>query len=388
MVIAEQTSLLDAARALRPVVEQYRDQGEAERTMSEPLVDAVRAAGIFRMWTAKSLGGIETDMPTSLRVIEELSRYDGAAGWTVMIGSGGGAFLSYIAEDEARALAGEGARNIGAGALAPKGMARVVDGGYRVTGRWPFGSGCMHANWHCGSTIVMDGEQPRMGPEGIPDIQLLFWPASDGEIIDTWYSAGLRGTGSHDLAVNDLFVPEGRAASLLYGRAQQPGAHYRDTIITVLPPQVAAVALGIARAAIDAFVDLAKGGKTPAFSMTRIVDRATVQAQVAQAEGLLRSARALFYETTSALWDTLVAGSDVSEELRTLVLLTTVNTATSCAKAVDMMYTAGGGTSVYATSKLERCFRDIHALTQHAVVSPSNWENTGKYFLGLGLGRF
>ena len=157
MVTAERTSLLEAARALQPLIEQYRDQGEADRTMPAPLVDAIREAGIFRMFTPKALGGLEASIPESLRVIEELSRYDGAVGWTAMIGSGGGAFLAYIDEPEARWLAGEGACNVGAGALAPKGVAKAVEGGYRLTGHWPFGSGCMHAAWHCGGAIVMDG---------------------------------------------------------------------------------------------------------------------------------------------------------------------------------------------------------------------------------------
>jgi alkylation response protein AidB-like acyl-CoA dehydrogenase len=389
MVIAEPTtSLLEAARTLIPLVEQYRDQGEAERTMPAPLVDAIREAGIFRMWVPQSLGGLEADYPAGLRVIEELSRQDGATGWTAMIGAGGGAFLAYIDPEEARALTGERASNIGAGALAPKGTAKAVEGGYRVTGRWPLGSGCMHSAWHCGGAVIMDGEAPRMGPDGIPDIHLMFWPANEGEIIDTWHSQGLRGTGSHDIAVNDIFVPEGRAASLFYGRSRQPGAYYSDTIITALSGQIGAVALGIARGAIDSLIELAQGGKVPAFGVVRLMDKPSTHAQVGRAEAFVRSARALFYETADAFWDTLTSGREISDEQRALGGLAVVNAVTACAQAVDLMHSAGGASSVYATSKLERAFRDIHTLTQHAAVSQNSYDVAGKYFLGLGYSRF
>jgi indole-3-acetate monooxygenase len=388
MVIAEQTSLLDAARALEPLVEQYRDRGEAERTMPGPLVDAIREAGIFRMWVPAAFGGLQIDYPVGLRVIEELSRQDGATGWTAMIGAGGGTFLAYLDEDEARSLAGEGGTNIGAGALAPKGVAKAVEGGYRVTGRWPLGSGCVHSTWHCGGAIIMDDGAPRMGPEGIPDMHLMFWPASEGEIIDTWHSQGLRGTGSHDIAVNDVFVPAGRAASLFHGKSKQPGAQYGDSIIALLPPQVGAVALGIARGAIDALIELARGGKVPAFGMVRLIDKPATHAQVGQAEALLRSARALYYETVNDVWETLLAGREISDDQRALIGLAVVNATTKCAEAVDLMYGSAGASSVYATSRLERAFRDIHTLTQHAAVGPSNYDIAGKYYLGLGWSRF
>jgi alkylation response protein AidB-like acyl-CoA dehydrogenase len=216
----------------------------------------------------------------------------------------------------------------------------------------------------------------------------MFWPAADGEIIDTWRSQGLRGTGSHDIAVNDVFIPEGRAVSLFYGKARQPGPLYGDTIITLLAPELGAVALGIARGAIDSLIELAQGGKVPAFGIVRLIDKPTTHNAVGRAEGLLRSARSFFFETIDDIWNSLVAGNTISDEQRSLIGLCVINAVTSCTEAVDLMYNTAGASSVYTTSKLERAFRDIHTLTQHAAVGSNNYDVAGKHFLGLGWSRF
>jgi alkylation response protein AidB-like acyl-CoA dehydrogenase len=259
-----------------------------------------------------------------------------------------------------------------------------VEGGYRLSGRWPLASGCAHASWLVAGSVILAGDQPRFRPDGAPDVQLMFVPRAECDILDTWHSAGLRGTGSHDFSVQDVFVPEERSFTYPDGPAQEPGPLYRGSIRDQLSILIPGIALGIARAALDTFTELATR-KVPTRTDTLLRDRATVQAQLAQAEALVRSARVYMFETTAAAWETLCAGESLSEEQQALLWLAAVHAATSCAQAVDIAYTLGGATSVYTTSRLERCFRDVHVLTQHLGVSPLQWERVGRYLLGLGM---
>lgn len=379
--------LIEAAKALAPQIEACREESERERSLPKSLVRSMAEAGLFRVWVPKSLGGLETDVETFLRVIEEVSKADGAAGWNVMIAGAAGMFAAYMPPDAAREIFGD-PNAINAGAFAPKGRAVPESGGYRVTGRWPLASGCQHAAWLGGGCLIFDGgAAPRMGPSGLPDLKLMFAPVAECKILDTWYSAGLRGTGSHDFEIRDLLIPEERTFSLVDGNPCEAGVLYRAAILDVFGTVVSAVSLGIARAAIDTLTELA-GAKVPAFSASVLKDRPTVQAKVAEAEALVRSARAFLYETVRDAWATVAADEKLSEEQRVLLRLAPAHAAASSAQAVDIVYTLGGATSVYTSSKLERCFRDVHVVTQHIGVSYAWYERTGQYFLGKGMGGF
>ncbi len=380
------TDLFEVAKSFAPRIEACREESERDRSMPAPLARAMAEAGLFRVWVPKALGGFEADIETNLCIVEEVSKADGAAGWNVMIAGTGGMFSAYLPPEAGKEVYGD-ADVITAGALAPKGRAVAEDGGYRLSGRWPLASGCLHASWLGGGSFIFDGETPRTGENGIPDLTVFMLPKSAATIIDTWHSAGLRGTGSNDFEVKDIFVPAERTFSLLSGKPYYDGPLYRSTIISVFGLPVAAVSLGIARTAIDAFIELA-GGKMPTLSFTMLRDRATVQAQVAQAESLLRSARAFLFEAAGEAWREMCAGGPLSEEQETLGHLACVHAARACAEAVDIVYTLAGATSVYETSKIERCFRDVHVVTQHIAVQQSWYERTGKYFLGMGLQRF
>jgi alkylation response protein AidB-like acyl-CoA dehydrogenase len=377
--------LVDIAKSFVPQIEANREQSERERSMPAPLARAMAEAGLFRIWVPKELGGFEAGIDTNLRVVEEVSKVDGAAGWNVMIAGTGGMFSAYLPPDAGREVYGD-PNVITAGAIAPKGRAVPEGGGYRLSGRWPLASGCLHASWMGGGGFIFDGDAPRI-VNGIPDLTIFMLPKSDATIIDTWHSAGLRGTGSNDFEVSDLFVPANRTFSLLTGKPYYDGPLYRSSIISLFSPPVAAVALGIARSAIDAFIELASG-KMPAYTMTVLRDRPTVQAQVGQAEALVRSARALLFEVAGSLWESMCAGDEITDEQQALTRLACANCAKSCAEAVDIVYTLGGATSIYETSKLERCFRDVHVVTQHIAVQQQLFERTGKYYLGLGLQLF
>jgi alkylation response protein AidB-like acyl-CoA dehydrogenase len=382
--IAASTDLIDAANALAPLIASYREESERERALPDALVGALAQADLLRMYVPKAQGGLEADPVTFLRVLEALAQADGAVAWNVMNWGAGALYAARLAEPAAREIYGGDPSVVISASLAPKGRAEAVAGGYRISGRWPLASGCTHASWLVAGSVIIEGGQPRFRPDGAPDVRLMFVPRADCEILDTWYAAGLRGTGSHDFAIQEAFVPQERTFAFPDGLSHEPGPLYRGSIFDGLVRLLGPVALGIARAALDTFTDLA-GRKVPTRTASLLRDRATVQAQVAQAEALVRSARALLFETTTATWETLCAGGPLSEEQSALQWLAAVHAATSCAQAVDIVYTLGGATSVYTTSRLERCFRDIHVVTQHVGVSPWQWERVGRSFLGLGI---
>jgi len=371
---------LDAALALAPRIRVAAERIETDRRLPPELVQALREAGLFRMAVPRRFGGGEVDAATMVRTIEAVAQADASAGWCVMIGATSGLVSAYLSDAAATEIYRPEA--ITGGVFAPFGKAVAVDGGFRVTGRWPFASGCQHCDWLMGGCVVVDGGTLRLLPSGAPDSRMMLVPARDAEIIDTWAVSGLRGTGSHDVAVRDLFVPHARSASLLTDRPRQPGALYVFPVFGLLAVGIAGVALGIARRAIDELVDLAKG-KTPTGSRKRLGDRGVVQMQVAQAEAALRAARALLFEAVAETWDAARAQGEIAVRQRALLRLAATHATTSAVQAVDMMYTAGGGTSIYAGSPLQRCFRDIHVVTQHMMVATPTYELTGRLFLGL-----
>lgn len=372
----------DAARALAPQVRACADQIERDRRLPAPLVSAMARTGMFRLCVPQKLGGCEADAATIVRTIEEISQADGSAGWCAMIGATSGVLSAYLREDVAREIYGGSPDAVSGGVFAAQGKAVAVDGGYRVTGRWAFASGCEHCTWLMGGSVVLNDGVPRLLSRGIPDSRLMLFPAADAEVIDTWTVSGLRGTGSHDIAVSNLFVPEGRAVSLITDRPQQPGPLYMFPVFGLLALGIAGVALGVARRAIDELTQLAEA-KTPTASRKRLAERAVIQTQVAEAEALLRSARAFLFEAIGDAWQAAVAQGEILTQQRALLRLAATHATISSAKVVDLMYNAGGGTSVYASSPLQRCFRDIHVVTQHMMVAPATYELTGRLFLGV-----
>ncbi len=373
--------LIEAARALAPAIRACADEIERERRLPEPLVRAIAAAGLFRLFTPRALGGGEVDPLTRMRVCEELARADASAAWVVETATATAYLIGgWLREDAARGILCHTPDVITGGAIgALKGRATVVDGGYQVSGRWPWGSGSRHHAWTAGACAVYDGETPRMRDDGTAATRILIFPTSDVDIIDTWTSTGLRGSGSHDYAVHDLFVPAARSLSVSEPPVQT-GPLYRFAGVYVSGP--GALALGVARAAIDTLTDLA-GAKIPTRSRSLLRERATVQLQVAEAEALAGSARAYLYETVSEVWETVRAGDQVEPRQRARFRLAITHAVLSAVRAVDLMYTAGGGTSVYATSPLDRQFRDIHTIAQHGAWAQPTLQPAGRMLLGL-----
>ena len=378
---APRPDLLDAVRALAPAIRARGDEIERGRRVPLELVHGLADAGAFRMCVPRALGGGEVTVRTLVDVIEEVARADGSAGWIVMIGATSGLVSGYMPADVAAEIYGPPDAVTG-GVFAPRGEAVPVDGGFRARGRWAFGSGSEHCGWLLGGCMVLDDGKPRLVGRGIPDSRMMLFPASDVRILDTWDVAGLRGTGSHDFEVADVFVPAARAVSLITDRPRADGPLFRFPVFGLLALGIAAVATGIARTAIDELVALA-GGKTPTGSRRLLAERPVVQAQVAQAEAALQTSRAWLHATIAEAWATAERGVAIPVAERAALRLAATEATARAARAVDLMYEAGGGTSIYAGSLLQRCFRDVHVATQHAMVAPSTYELTGRLLLGL-----
>jgi alkylation response protein AidB-like acyl-CoA dehydrogenase len=288
--------------------------------------------------------------------------------------------LAYLPEDSARAIFNRPEVML-AGVFAPRGLAVVEPGGFRVDGRWQWGSGTQNADWVMGGCqVIRDGEPERM-PNGAPRSRMMLAPRDEIEFFDTWDVSGLCGTGSTDFAMNDLLVPEDRAVGLAGDRpVESPLSAFPN--FGLLAMGIAAVSLGLARAAIDELVDLADA-KTPTGSQRTLARRPAAQADVARAEAMLRAGRAWFFETIEAAWDAARRDHRIPVDQRRDLRLATTHAVRESTRAVDLMYELAGGTSVYRRSPLQRIFRDVHVATQHMMVAAPVLELTGRLFLGL-----
>lgn len=354
---------------------------EQLRHLPADLVGRLVATGVFKLWVPRAYGGAEATVADMLDAIEAVSYHDGSTGWCVMIGGTTGLIAGYLPPEWGRAVFGPPGA-IGGGYAMPAGTATVVDGGLRVTGRWSWGSGTDHCTAIGGGVRILDADgNPTAAPDGARAPYVIFDPA-DVELLDTWHVAGLKGTASTDYAVHDAFVPQGRWAELI--RMPTPVVDspvYRFPFVGALGLGVASVLLGLGRRAIDELAAL--GGKVPSLSSRSLAERATVQAQIAEADAAVRSSRALLREVVGQCWEAAANGDAISDEGRRLIRLAATNAAERCAHAVDLCYHAAGGTSVYETSPLQRIFRDTHVATQHGMIAPRTLEPLGRMLFGL-----
>ncbi len=374
-------SPLQAARRIAPRAGELAEQIERERALPPALVSELVGAGLFAMCLPRALGGRETEPAEMVLALEELARADGASSWCAMIASTSSLLGAYLGELEATEIYARG-RGVCCGVFAPRGRAERRDDGYVVSGRWSFMSGVGHSDWMLGGCVVYDGDQPELLENGSPDVRLVLLPTARVEVIDTWSVSGLRGTGSHDVSVSEELVPATRTASVLSESPRHPGALYCFPLFGLLSIGIAAVALGIARGAIEDLVALA-GGKTPAGSAKVLAQRPVLQSQVAHAEASLRAARALMLEQARSAWASATAGQEIPVEQRVGLRLAASHATESSAAVVTAMYHAAGGSSIYDSSPLQRRFRDVHVATQHMMIAPPSWELAGRLLLGL-----
>jgi indole-3-acetate monooxygenase len=363
------TDPVEAARRLASTAAELAPAAERDRQLAEPLVAALADAGLFRLCVPAAAGGLEAHPATLVAAVRALAAGDAAAGWCVAIAATSGLVAGYLPEEAAREIYAEPGTMV-AGVFAPKGRAIPEAGGFRVSGRWPFASGCRHADWLMGGCVVEGG------------MRLMLAPAEQFTIHDTWHVMGLRGTGSHDIELDGVFIPAERTADVLGASPLQPGPLYAFPLFGLLALAIAAVSLGIARGALDDLIALA-GGKVPTGGKRTLAERGTVQAEVARAEAAVRAAGALLDEAIGAAWERAVAGAGVDVEQRAALRLAATHATAVSTQATDTAYTLAGGSALYETSPLQRRVRDAHAATQHMLVAPATWELTGRVLLGM-----
>jgi indole-3-acetate monooxygenase len=326
----------------------------------------------MRAGAPASIGGPQASPALTLRCAEEVARGDASAGWCVSIAATSSLLAGWLPPDGAGEVFGD-ARAIAAGVWAPRGIAREVDGGYRVSGRWAFCSGIAHSEHLFGGCVVQSG-----GGGGTP--RVLGMPTSELEVLDTWHTLGLRGTGSHDAVADDVFVPHRRSLWLLDAPTCD-AALYRFPIFAFFALSISAAALGNARGAIEDLIELA-AEKASLGSSRTLAQRPATWATVAQAEAALRAARAFYYEAIEEVWAAAEAAAEVTVELRTGLRLAATHAVRTAASVVTDMHDLGGGAAIYESSPLQRRLRDAHAATAHFQVNAATWELTGRLLLG------
>ena len=373
--------LVEAARALGARIREAAVEIERERRIPPDLLQAMKEAGVFRMVMPRMWGGPEADILTQIEVIEQLSLADGSVGWCAMIGSDGGYFSAFLEEAVGRDLYPD-LDAVTGGVAAPTGRAETVDGGYLVTGRWAFASGCLHSQWIFANCTVVEDGSAKLDSGGHPELRMCVLPSGSWEVIDTWTTTGLRGSGSHDIAVDRVFVPTERTFSLATSPSRRAGPLYAHR--TLFLANVMGVPLGIARAAVDAMVTLAETKRTRTGGGLR--DESTFQTAVARADALVGAARAYAFDVMADVWASLVQGDELTVPQRARYRLCIATVAEMCVDAVDLMYRVGGSTSLYAPNPLDRQFRDIHTAQQHHVFGLKVHETTGRMLLGLEPG--
>lgn len=378
-------TLIDAAHKLAPLIREHADECEQNREMSRPVYEAIADAGLFLMSTPRDVGGHEVDLPTHVKIIEILAEADVSTAWAVNQGANYGWYGSRMHPKGAHAIWRDTPRAVVANSPTPTGKAVVVPGGFRVTVKQGFSTGCTYAPWlACHATVHENGEVRKIN--GMPETRYCLAPRAEMKIHDTWKTRGMRGTGTHTIEAQDVFVPEERTALSTHNLMHQPrycnGPRYSLplTLNYAMGDTMAAIAL--ARRCITAFCELA-GAKAPRHMQGMLRDQAIAQFAVGEAEGILRSARAFMVEAVQDLWDDTAKNGVTSMEKRAHARLASIHGIRSAMQVVDKLYPLCGGDSIFEGGLIQRCFQDIHVITQHVQGRLLNIELVGKYKLGV-----
>jgi alkylation response protein AidB-like acyl-CoA dehydrogenase len=359
--------VLSRAREIAELARGMADDIDSARRLPAELVEALRDSGLLRAGAPVEVDALELPAGTALRCAEEVARGDASAGWCVSIGITSTLLVAYLPPVSRDELFGNG-RGLAAGVWAPQGKARRVPGGVVVSGRWAFCSGITHADVLFAGCVLED----RPAVVALPTEQL--------QILDTWHTLGLRGTGSHDTVAEEVFVPDNRVLSIFDGPVIDRPL-YRFPPFGFFAACITAAAMGNARAAIDNFVELASTKKGVAASRT-LAERSTIQVAVATAESALEAARAGYYQAIDAAWQASLDGPAVPLELRTRLRLAATHGARVSADVVRSMYDLAGGSAIYDGAPLQRRLRDAFTATAHFQVNEASRELPGRILLG------
>ena len=365
------------AREIAPQITANAINFEKNRCLSQDVVRMMVNAGFIQMAIPKEYGGTESHLIEIFRVIEEISYADASTGWCLMNYQTTAFVSGMVRPTWAKKIFNGPELVIPAGVLAPTAKAEFIEGGILVNGRWSFASGCNNANWLLGTVLMVDRNGESLHDSAGKAILLLpFFSREQFSIIDNWHVSGLRGSGSHDVEVRDGFVPTDRWLTLS-DPLSVAGTLFKFPIISTFPPAVAAVSIGIARAAFDCFMELAPN-KVPVAGTIPISEFGSVQSVVAKAEALIDSARSYIYEVVDSLWTDIENGKAATIDARRRIRLAGSHAASLAADSVDLLYNAAGSSSIAETCPLQRYFRDIHVTTQHHHVQGGELERMGR----------
>ena len=371
-----------AAKALEPQIRAARDEIQSQCQLPDSLAESMAKAGFFQLYAPRSIGGAETDPITAFNVVETLSTIDGSVGWCSFVASAISMYSAWVPAELGRKLFGNPLDVRAAGSFRPTADALIVDGGYKIGGRWNYVSGVDHANWLFLNCNIVNGAGPVKDDQGEPVTRMMIVPKDAGVIEKTWSTMGMRGTGSNDVVIEEEFVPEERTC-LLYEPSATEGLHYNPrSVLMTSWVLVAGNALGMARGAMDLFVDMAtsSGSNT---TPVLLRDRATVQTTVGEAEAIISGARAYLLDSVGRLWK---ASEDRNPDLGPLVLqgrLAITHAIRESVRAVDMLFYAAGTNAIHQDNGLELFFRDIHTASHHISGLHSNFEYGGQILMGL-----
>jgi alkylation response protein AidB-like acyl-CoA dehydrogenase len=376
------TTLTDLVAQVEPVLREYAAQAEAARRLAPEAMTALVDAGLMRIWIPRVYGGLELDVLPALELFEQIARIDSAAGWLVA-NQNGLSTLGAMLPEETTAEMFADPRAICAGGLFPPAAAEPVQGGYRVSGQWSFGSGANYATWFIGQAIVHDHGAPRLGPDGNPVALVIFFPASEATVLDTWRTLGMRGTGSHDYRIDDGLVPDRRTWTI--GPVESFNPAYASPLprlgLWLVPAVNASVALGVAQAAIDDVITLA-ATKVPSYTQTGLADKPVVQERVARAQAYVDAGRRAIQGSVTDALAFVQSGANAGMAQGIPMALAGSFAVEAAVTAVDLIHASVGTTGIRDEQRFQQYFRDIHTLSQHAFSSASRFESLGKLLLG------
>jgi indole-3-acetate monooxygenase len=384
--------LARAAAALQPVIRGHLDEIDREQRLPKALVEKFHAAGFYNMTIPRQLGGLQVDPLTYLRVVELLAEAAGSVGWNLCNNSIAQLVTLGLPDDGVQELYSQRPDTPIAGtAVMGGGRAVPVEGGYRVTGRWPFGTGCQEASWMLGSFQILDGGEPRRSPDGNSSYWRGVFKRSEARIVEgSWDVAGLRATGSFDWRVEDVFLPERRTMvhagiPLDNQWSRWSGISYALPAQAWVGPHHSAVITGICRAGINALIELA-GAKTPRGRSERLCDNPQVQDAIGRADSILNAGRAYRTAMVTEVWNTVAAGEETTLEQRARCRMAAANAADSARTAMDLVYRQGGSTSYKRESRLAECWRDLHVVGQAVTIMPEWYPIGGRALMNMDPG--
>jgi len=358
---------------------EFEDQG----FVSQDIADRIAQTGLYRLCNMPEHGGMGSPPQDYAEVIEYLAQFDASTAWVLFIGMTSALSISNLPDEEVAQIDPAG---ITAGVFAPMGRAVPAQEkgitGFRLSGRWQWGSGSHNCAYITGNGFITDADgKIQMLENGTPDQRTFFMDRDQIELLDTWHVSGLKGSGSTDFTATDIFVPANRVFDAQ--QLDRPDVPInRFPLFGFLPIGIAAVAMGIARASLDGVIAIAKA-KTPQGSRKALAGRATAQITVAKAEARLRSAKLFVYDAIDVLWDEAQKGGKPSIDARRDLRLSLTHAVQNCSDIVTELYTLAGGSSVYLKNPIQRQFRDIHVVTQHMMVNESSLEPIGRLFLDV-----